>query len=297
MIHLIPSTPSTVRIIFHHSDILSTEARKEFVTALRTFLQEQIDALYAKYSTTYEETIQRSAQVMHGGLNQFLTTPLKSDNVEIARTLKEGLGKFVEHFIETKKDVQFTMEPSWILFEPKFEYALSPAIKKMVKRTKAFLKTHGVSVSTTTKQVFEISFSTSTTEHCLVLFHLIKKFQHDLSLPPTYTDVENVIFQIKKEGTQSSHVLSLPVDFVVHDEMDSLKNALSVVSEQFAIHSIGLYERNILSPFEKSYIFRLKCDLVHTDLNALVMAIAQSSASLKNNLLNNSPLLISQPVE
>ncbi len=124
------------------------------------------------------EARSKSAQVAKGSLNQYLSTPIKSDNADVQRIIAEALEKYSDQFLPA---LNLGIEDAWasnILPDAKIvssQTKLSVLVRKMLSGGKRNLKHLGFARGKTPSNIFETVFLLKTGINLDVLEFIIRK--------------------------------------------------------------------------------------------------------------------------
>ncbi|MDE3057124.1 MAG: hypothetical protein KGJ59_04110 [Bacteroidota bacterium] len=121
-------------------------------------LRKTSDMLTADLAKSYLETLQKYSQLTRGSLNQFLSTPIKSDEEEVRRIIKENFERFGEqHFDMVNTGVQRSWQ-SRLITEPALFVSRDKNVKKLFGNGKKLLVQFGIVTGKIPSAVFESVF-------------------------------------------------------------------------------------------------------------------------------------------
>lgn len=123
-----------------------------------TLLRKTSNTLTADLAKSYFETLQKYSQMTRGSLNQFLSTPIKSDEEEIRRTIKDNFEQFAEQYADM---LNTGIEHSWqsrFLLEQSLLVGNDKNTRKLFQNGKKFLVQSRILAGKIPSAVFESVF-------------------------------------------------------------------------------------------------------------------------------------------
>ncbi len=121
-------------------------------------LRKTSDALVADLAKSYIESLQKYSQVTRGSLNQFLSTPIKSDDEEIRRIIKDNFERFAEQYFDM---LNTGVQRSWqsrVVTDPALFTNHDKKVKKLFSAGKKLLAQYGIISGKVPSAVFESVF-------------------------------------------------------------------------------------------------------------------------------------------
>jgi hypothetical protein len=213
------------------------------------------------------EARSKSAQVAKGSLNQYLSTPIKSDNADVQRIIAEALEKYSDQFLPA---LNLGIEDAWasnILPDAKIvssQTKLSVLVRKMLSGGKHNLKHLGFARGKTPSNIFETVFLLKTGINLDVLEFIIRKHRAGrdrLQTPEnTWTGIYNVLSTIgttEQRGTSWEAALYPQTTGIESTEfVAELEKIFDRLSKEFNLHQLSVWQNKF--PFHENDNFAIR---------------------------------------
>jgi hypothetical protein len=121
-------------------------------------LRKTSDAMTADLAKSYVESLQKYSQVTRGSLNQFLSTPIKSDDEEIRRIIKDNFERFADQYFDM---VNTGVQRAWqsrLITDPSLFASNDKNVKKLFLAGKKLLTQFRIISGKVPSAVFESVF-------------------------------------------------------------------------------------------------------------------------------------------
>ena len=211
----------------------------------------------------------KSAQVAQGALNQYLSTPIKSDNEDVQRIIKEALEKNSSHILPTSK---IGIEAAWnsnVVDDAKIvgsQSKLSVLVRKMLSSGRRKLTHMGFMRGRTPSTIFETVYLVETGINLDVLESILRKRRSagDIrqNVDNTWSGMYNVLATVGA-GEQTASVWEASL----YPRAAGIKNAEFIVeaekiferlSKEFNLHQLSLWQNKFSFCEEDNFTIRVR---------------------------------------
>ncbi len=244
--------------------------REELKASLLNTLAEAT-TLRQAFQSSLLEARSKSAQVAQGSLNQYLSTPIKSDNADVQRIIKEALEKYSDQILPA---VDIGIEDAWssrVLPDAKIvssQTKLSVLVRKMLSGGKRSLKHLGFARGKTPSNIFETVYRLETGINLDILEHIIRKSIAAGNLSPlaehTWTGIYNVLSTVgttEQRGSSWEAALYPQTRGIKSAEfIAELEKIFDTLSKEFNLHQLSLLQNKF--PFHEDNNFTIRIVLI-----------------------------------
>ena len=243
---------------------------EELKTSLQNTLTEAA-AIRDAFQSSLLDARSKAAQVAQGSLNQYLSTPIKSDNADVQRIIKEAIEKYSDQSLPTSK---IGIEAAWvsrILPDAKIvttQTKLSVLVRRMLTAGKRRLKHLGFTRGKTPSTTFETVYLLETGINLDVLEFILRKSMAVGDIwqyaENTWTGIYNVLSTVGTEvQTANQWEASLypqttgmkSTEFIA--ELEILFDRLS---KEFNLHQLSLWQNKF--PFRGDNNFTVRVRMI-----------------------------------
>ena len=237
---------------------------------LRAFLESALAesaAIRDAFQSSASEARIKSSQVAKGSLNQYLSTPIKSDNEDVQRIIKEALEKYSDLML---RSANIGISDAWasrLLPDARIvnsQTKLSVLVRKMLAEGKKKLKTFGFSRGKNHSNIFETVFLLETGVNLDVLELILHKSAGLSNIwnsaENTWTGIYNVLWTVgtpeqKSKSWESSLFPQTPgaPEFIA-----GLEKIIERLSKEFNLHQLSLWQNKFPLGGENMYSVRIR---------------------------------------
>ncbi len=260
------------------------------------------DALYASLN----EARARAAQVAKGGLNQYLSTPIKSDNEDVERIIKDALEKHLERILPTAK---FGIESAWCssLIEDgsivTSQTKISGIVRSMLSAGKRALKDIGFVRGKNSPNIYETVYLVESGMNLDALEFLLRKDSfHDTFLQTIqrgWNGIYNVIVNTTgSEQTKNLWEASMTWDnsgMTGQDFAAGIERIFTQLSKEFNLHQLSLWERKF--SFARNNEFTVHIRMIPDQklfFEVIKFLVSSSNEPAGKSLVENGALIVKE---
>jgi lambda repressor-like predicted transcriptional regulator len=243
---------------------------EELKTSLQNVLAEAA-AIRGAFQSSLLEARSKSAQVAKGSLNQYLSTPIKSDNADVQRIIAEALEKYSDQILPT---INIGIEDAWssqILPDTKIvnsQTKLSVLVRRMLSGGKRNLKHLGFTRGKTPSNIFETVYLLETGFNLDVLEFIFRKSMAAGDMwqyaENTWTGIYNVLSTV---GTAEQRGNSWEAALYPHtigiqgaEFIAELEKMFDGLSKEFNLHQLSLWQNKF--PFREDNTFAIRVMMI-----------------------------------
>ena len=228
-------------------------------------------AIRDAFQSSLLEARSKSAQVAQGSLNQYLSTPIKSDNADVQRIIKEGLEKYSDQILPT---INIGIETAWIshiLPDSKIvnsQTKLSVLVRRMLSGGKRSLKHLGFTRGKTPSNIFETVYLLETGINLDVLEFIFRKSTAAGDIwqfaENTWTGIYNVLATVgttEQRGNSWEAALYPQTTGIESSEfITELEKIFDRLSKEFNLHQLSLWQNKF--PFREDNNFTARIMMI-----------------------------------
>jgi hypothetical protein len=240
--------------------------------ALKASLQATLGesaAIRDAFQTSLAEARIKSSQVAKGSLNQYLSTPIKSDNEDVHRIIKEALEKYSDQLLPTANIGIGDAWSSRLLPDAKIvssQTKLSVLVRKMLSSGKKRLKHQGFSPGKNPSNIFETVFLLETGINLDVLELILRKSAEAGDIwkyaENTWTGIYNVLSTV---GTADQWSNAWESAFIPEttgikspEFITEMENIFDRLSKEFNLHQLSLWQYKFPFRGDNDFSIRIK---------------------------------------
>ncbi len=246
-------------------------------------------AIRDAFQSSIVEARNKSAQVAQGSLNQYLSTPIKSDNADVRRIIKESLEKYSDQILPT---VNIGIDAAWtshILPDAQIvnsQTKLSVLVRRMLSEGKRSLKRLGFTRGKTPSNIFESVYLLETGINLDVLEFIFRKSIAAGDIwqfaENTWTGIYNVLSTV---GTTEQR--GNPWEAALYPQTAGIRGAEFIaelekiferLSKEFNLHQLSLWQNKF--PFREDNNFTVRIMMIPDQ--KLLFEIIKWLGSLEN---------------
>lgn len=267
-----------------------------FVASVRESIEDEIGA---KNKTT-SEAIQRTLQRLRGSLTPYLTTPLKSDQDDIERSLQETLEEILQ-----QRGSGLTSKPTGINLSRILEIPKVPlhkhsvsAIKQMLKNGKSLL-THAQTKKVKSRgNIFSVNILVD--DHSLVphlygcVVKACRKHAEDGYSFVSDSLSENVF---SRAGTQHNSKNSLVLHFTGSDVVaEKVNDRLTLLLNELTFEEMTFFKKSFHLGFGSTFQIHFDLDLKKNPPGAIIASLVGEDQELENTIFINGSLFAAEKI-
>ncbi len=231
--------------------------------------QTEAAAIADAFSALLIESRLKTAQVARGSLNAYLSTPIKSDNEDVQRIIREALEKYSDQFLPALKLGIHSAWSSRVVADSSIVTSrtnLSVSVRTMLSGGRHLLTSSGFNKGKGLPNIFETDFLMEGGINLDVLEASIRKNMSGpspLSIAgPQVNELYSVpsILEMSKQTTSLWESVFYPQGLELNDaeltrEMDVLFNQLS---KEFNLHQLSLWRTKFPSARSHTHAVRIR---------------------------------------
>jgi hypothetical protein len=243
---------------------------EELKSSLQNTLAEAA-AIRDAFQTSLLDARSKSAQVAKGSLNQYLSTPIKSDNADVQRIIGEALEKYSDQILPT---ANIGIQEAWsshILPDAKIvstQTKLSVLVRRMLSGGKRNLKHLGFTRGKTPSNIFETVYLLETGINLDVLEYIFRKSMAAGDIwqfaENTWTGIYNVLSTVGTAGQKGNswEAALYPKTTGLKGEefIAELGKIFDQLSKEFNLHQLSLWQNKF--PFREDNNFTVRITLI-----------------------------------
>ena len=237
-------------------------------TSLQSTVAESV-AIRDAFQAMLLESRNKSAQIAKGSLNQYLSTPIKSDNADVQRIIKEALEKHSELILPT---ANIGINDAWLsqlLPDAKIVSAqtkLSAIVRRMLAGGKRRLKHLGFSRGKTPSNIFETVFLLETGINLDILEWILRKsvLAEDVwqFAENTWTGIYNVLSTVgstEQRGNSWESVIFPSTTGIKDPELIAeMEKIFDRLSKEFNLNQLSLWQNKFPFRVDNNYSIRVR---------------------------------------
>jgi len=282
---------------------------EEFRASLRGSvgkIREDAALLREAFQASLLETRMKFAQVAKGSLNQFLSTPIKSDNEDVQRIIKDAFEKYSEQIMPTPR---VGIEAAWssqVIADSMLvggQTKISGVIRKMLSAGKRKLKESGFTVGRNPSNIFESVYLFEGGWNLDVLeFLLGKNSAEDIragSIERSRSSLTSIVSSIGDPAQQISlwetTIIPPRIGTSGGEFADEITKTFEALMKEYNLHHLSLWKK-ILSPGdEDAFVVRALTIPDHKLLFEVVKWLTGSANEpLRKGLTENGALVVKE---
>ncbi len=219
------------------------------------------------FQSSLVEARTKSSQVAKGSLNQYLSTPIKSDNEDVQRIIKEALEKYSDQILPTANIGISDAWSSRLLPETKIvnsQTKLSVLVRKMLSGGKKQFKQLGFSRGKNPSNIFETVFLLETGINLDILEFVLRKNADAgniwKSAENTSTGIYNVLATVgtpeqRNNSWESALFPQTPQGLAFVAELERIFDQLS---KEFNLRQLSLWQNKFPFRGENDFSIRIR---------------------------------------
>ena len=264
---------------------------EEFRSAQRVLfetIRNEAGLLRDAYQASLLETRMKFAQVAKGSLNQFLSTPIKSDNEDVQRIIKEAFEKYTEHIIPSRGVGIDAAWSSQVIADSMLvagQAKISGIIRKMLSRGKRGLKESGFKLGRNPSNIFESAYLFDGGWNLDVLEYLLGKKAADDGHAREVEQRRSSLYSVVSSLGDSSQKLGLWEASIFPSGIENPGDEFSIeigkmfetLMKEFNVHHLTLWKKRLSSGEGESFMIRVRTIPDHKLLFEVIKWLAVSS--------------------
>ncbi len=278
---------------------------------LRVFLQATLAesaALRDAFQTSIVEARNKSAQVSQGSLNQYLSTPIKSDNADVQRIIKEALEKYSDQILPTSTIGIGDAWSSRLLADTKIvnsQTKLSVLIRKMLSEGKKRLTHLGFARGKAPSSIFETVFLLETGLNLDILEWILRKsavagdiWQYAEN---TWTGIYNVLATVGTQDQRSSSwesaIFPETAGLKGPDFAADVERLFERMSKEFNLHQLSMWQNKFPFRGDNNFSIRIRTIPDQKLLFEIIrwLGLAENE-SLRKSLTTDAALMVKEVI-
>lgn len=252
------------------------------------------------------ETRMKFAQVAKGSLNQFLSTPIKSDNEDVQRIIKDAFEKYSEQIMPTSSVGIETAWSSQVIVDSMLvggRTKISGIIRKMLSAGKRKLKESGFTLGRNPSNIFESVYLFDGGWNLDALEYLLGKSigddirasAIDCSRNSLYTVVSSVGDSEQKISLWEASIIPAQTDTPGAEFAAEIGKTFETLMKEFNLHHLSLWKKKLSSGEEDAFVVRARTIPDHKLLFEVVKWLTGSgNESLRKGLTENGALVVKE---
>jgi hypothetical protein len=258
------------------------------------------------FQSSLLEARNKSSQVAKGSLNQYLSTPIKSDNADVQRIITEALEKYSDQILPT---VNIGIHDAWtsrLLPDSKIvnsQTKLSVLVRRMLSGGNRNVKHLGFTRGKTSTNIFETVYLLETGFNLEVLEYIFRKRVEAGDFlqyaEKTWTGIYNVFSTVGtavQRGNSWEAALYPQAAGVKSPEfIAELEKIFDRLSKEFNLHGLSLWQNKF--PFREDNNFTVRIMMI-PDQKLLFEVIkwlgAMENEGLKKALTSDAALIVKE---
>ena len=302
----IPTTVGSFSIVEQTApggDLAEFKASKE---ELLVKMRAQSAALKEAFATSLAEVRMKTAQVARGSLNQYLSTPIKSDNEDVQRIIKDAFEKYTEQILPSPG---VGLEASWSslfigdgpLLNPSSK--IPPLVRNLLSGGKKEMQRLGFKQGRASGSLFETVYLVRSGMNLDVLEYLLGKSFSVENQPRSVSHSRGSLCTLVSSGGDSEQTKSL-WEATIIPSIDGSSNPEFIggfegVSQQlmkeFNVHHVSLWRNKFLMREEKPFVVRIRLIPDQKLLFEIVKWLSTAGSELsRKQLTEKSALLVKE---
>ena len=289
--------------------IPSTANLEEFRSSQRTTLariRNESAALREAFQASLVETRMKFAQVAKGSLNQFLSTPIKSDNEDVQRIIKDAFEKYSEQILPT---ASVGIEAAWsaqVISDSLLvggQAKISGIIRKMLTLGKRKLKESGFKLGRNPSNIFESVYLFDGGLNLDVLEFLLAKSLTSDDLPNAvdyarsshHALISSVGASEQKISLWEASIIPAALDIPEAEFVAEMGKTFETLMKELNLHHLSLWKKKLSFGGEDPFVIRARA-IPDNKLLFEVVKLLTSSASkvLGKGLTENGALVVKE---
>jgi hypothetical protein len=252
------------------------------------------------------ETRMKFAQVAKGSLNQFLSTPIKSDNEDVQRIIKDAFEKYSEQIMPTSSVGIETAWSSQVIVDSMLvggQTKISGIIRKMLSAGKRKLKESGFKLGRNPSNIFESVYLYDGGWNLDALEYLLGKSitddvrasAIDCSRSSLYTVVSSVGDSEQKISLWEASIIPARIDTPGTEFAAEIGKTFETLMKEFNLHHLSLWKKKLSSGEGDAFVVRARMIPDHKLLFEVVKWLTGSgNESLRKGLTENGALVVKE---
>ena len=289
--------------------IRSSANPEEFRALLRESLgkiRDDAALLREAFQASLLESRVKFAQVAKGSLNQFLSTPIKSDNEDVQRIIKDALEKYSEQIVPTSNIGIETAWSSQVIVDSMLvggQTKISAIIRKMLSAGKRKLKESGFKLGRNPSNIFESVYLFDGGCNLDPLEYLLGKnitddvraSGTDCSRSSLQTVVSSVGDSEPKIGLWEASIIPARVDTPGAEYAVELGKTFETLMKEFNLHHVSLWKKKLSSGEGDAFVVRARTIPDHKLLFEVVKWLTGlGNESIRKGLTENGALVVKE---
>ncbi|MGA7160487.1 MAG: hypothetical protein WBZ48_05755 [Bacteroidota bacterium] len=302
----IPSRTISYSMVYQARPVIEiVEFKKVINESLRNTLMDAA-LLRDAFQSSLIEARMKSAQVSQGALNQYLSTPIKSDNEDVRRIIKEALEKYSDQILPTAK---IGIEAAWnsnIVGDAIIvgsQTKLSVLVRKMLSSGKRTLGHLGFSRGKSSSTIFETVYLLETGINVDLLEYVLRKSASVLDISRnverTWSGIHTIVASAGVgEQTASLWEASLYPQILGMNNNEFIAEVEKIfeqLSKEFNLHQLSLWQKRFTFRDEDGFTIRVRMIPDQKLLFEIVKWLASTeNVQLKQALTANAALIVKE---
>ena len=263
-------------------------------------------ALREAYAAALGEARNKAAQVARGSLNQFLSTPIKSDNEDVQRIIKDALERYSEQILPSQTIgiqaawySQMVSDSSIVSARTK----LSVIVRKMLSAGKRILGDLGFDRGKGLSNIFENVFLIESGMNLDTLESTMQKSMTAIVAPQTvkhsWNGMHNVLSVVgiagQTTGLWDAALYPRAADIERGEYLKMIENIFTDLSKEFNLHHLSLWGKKFSSLRDNHYIVRIRMIPDHKLFLEIVKWLSASGGdAARRGLIEESGLVVKE---
>lgn len=289
--------------------IPSSANPQEFQSSQRTFLgriRTESALLREAFQGSLLDTRMKFAQVAKGSLNQFLSTPIKSDNEDVQRIIKDAFEKYSEQIMPTSS---VGIEAAWssqVIADSMLvggQTKISRIIRRMLSAGKRKLKESGFKLGRNPSNIYESVYlfdggwNLDPLEYLLGISITgnVRASTIDCSRSSLYTVISSVGDPEQKISLWETSITPTRIDTPEAEFAVEIGKTFETLMKEFNLHHLSLWKKKLSSGEGDVFVVRARTIPDHKLLFEVVKWLTGSGKeSLRKGLTENGALVVKE---
>jgi hypothetical protein len=269
-------------------------------------VRDEATSLRRAFQTSLLDSRMRFAQVAKGSLNQYLSTPIKSDNEEVERIIKEAFEKYSEQILPTQN---IGIESAWssqLIVDSALvrgQTKISGTVRKMLSAGKRTLKEMDFKWGRNASSIFESVYLLDGGMNLDALeFLLWKSTPGDVqssAIECSRSSLYNIIASVGDSEPKNNlwEASMIPANKGTADAgfVPDIEKAFEQLMKEFNLHQLSLWQKRLSSGEDSKFVVRARTIPDQKLLCEIVKWFTVSeNESLRRSLTENGALVVKE---
>ena len=277
-------------------------SREELLARMRT----ESEALKEAFANSLAEVRMKTAQVARGSLNQYLSTPIKSDNEDVQRIIKDAFEKYTEQILPS---VNVGLDSSWFsafigdgsLLNSSSK--VPPLVRNLLSGGKRELQRLGFKKGRASGSMYETVYLMRTGMSLDALEYLMAKSFSGDEQRRSVSSSRGSLGTLLSSSGDSAQTKSLweatiipAIDGSVNPEfVAGFEDVSQQLMKEFNVHHLSLWRNKMLMTEEKPFVVRIRVIPDQKLLFEIIKWLSTSGNELsRKQLTEKSALLVKE---